>query len=154
MPLSSLNFPFLCASPALGSAHPAGLGVLVPFGGPCPSTLWPIRADLLQCRPLSLYPSADKRLGPVGLLIALPSGRFGPISCHFGPCPSTLWPFRQFFAVGGPCPSTVKPFQQLFAVTHTPFVSAPPPSPCRSTLWPIWTNMRRPLASGCVEQTS
>ena len=80
MPLSRLNFPFLTCPPprSVGSAHPAGPGGLVPPSGPCPSTLWPIWADALQCRPLSLYPLADKELGPV-----------------WGPYRSTLWSFRR-----------------------------------------------------------
>ena len=39
--------------------------------------------------PLSLYPVA------ISALIALPSDRFGPICCHFGPYRCTLWPFRR-----------------------------------------------------------
>ena len=76
--------------PIRGSALFGAL-IALPFGrfGAYRSTLWPIRADLLPFRPLSLYPLA------ISALIALPSGRFGPICCYFGPCRSTLWPFRR-----------------------------------------------------------
>ena len=60
--------------------------------------------------PLSLYPLATSgRFIAMSTLVALPSGRFGPLCCHFGHCPSTLLPFRQLFADGGPCPSTFWP---------------------------------------------
>ena len=73
------NFPFLLCPPAsLGSPESAGPRALVRNGGPYSSTLWPIRADSSRFRPLSLYPLADKGLGPVG-----------------GPYRSTLWPLRR-----------------------------------------------------------
>ena len=94
---------FFSASPALGSADPAGPSGLGAVGGPCPSTLWPIRADSSRWRPLSLYPLADKGLGPVG-----------------GPYRSTLWPFRRLatypsypYRVVPPCPRTLSKFSGL-----------------------------------------
>ena len=61
------------------------------------------RADSSSFRPLSLYPLADKGLGPVG-----------------DPYPCTLWPFRRLATypsypnrVGHPCPRTSSKFLSL-----------------------------------------
>ena len=71
--------------------------------GPYRRTLWPIWAASSPLRPLSLYPLADKGLGPVG-----------------GPYRSTLWPFRRLatypsypYRVVPPCPRTLSKFSGL-----------------------------------------
>mgnify|MGYP003714532931 CR=1 FL=1 len=116
-----VNSLFLSASPPLGPAHPAGPSALVPVGSPCRSTLRSIRDDLMPFRPLSLYPLADKGLGPVWVPLSLyplaisalsyvPFSRLGPICRRFGPYRSTLWPTAP---VGGPYRSTLWPFRRL-----------------------------------------
>ena len=125
-----------------GRAGPSHLGALVhvPSGhfepiccnvGPCRSTLWPIRGSALL-GPLSLYPLADSgRFVAISALVPLPSGRFDK--------------FSRLGALG-PLPSSR--FDKCPRLRIQPFVSAPPPCPCRSTLWPIRTNLPMPLASG------
>ena len=85
-----------------------------------PFFLYPLAASS-RFRPLSLYPLADKGLGPVlgplslyplaiSALSYIPFGRFGPICRHFGPYRSTLWPTAP---VGGPYRATLWPIRHL-----------------------------------------
>ena len=134
--------------PIRGSALFGAL-IPIPFGrfGACRYTLWPIRADLFPFRPLSLYPLAIcghcalyrstlwpfRRLSlyplAISALIALPSGRFGPICCHFGPYRSILW------SIWLPCrPLPLYPLP-ISALGYVPFVSVPCWAPCCRTFF-------------------
>ena len=77
----------------------------VGLGGPYRRTLWPIWADSSPCRPLSLYPLADKGLGPVR-----------------GPCRSTLWPIRRLATYRL---ADLGPFVVISALIALPFGQLP-----------------------------
>ena len=86
--------------------------------------------------PLSLYPLV------VSALIALPTGRFGPICCHFDPYRSALWPFRRLSLYPLVDLGRFVPISVLIALPFGHFGAY------RSTLWSAWADLLpfRPLS--------